>query len=71
MAWTRRHGGHNQGELVDQSLSDETAGEADPAMADDRLALLGFQLRDFLRQVTARHIGFRPTPRAGLKLRRL
>jgi hypothetical protein len=30
MAWTRRHGGHNQGELVDQSLSDETAGEADP-----------------------------------------
>lgn len=59
-------GGDRQDELVSQSVGDETAGEAHSAMGNDRLALLGFQLRDFRRQVAARTIGIRPTLCAGL-----
>lgn len=49
----QRHGRHNEGELVGQPLSDETAGEVDSAVGDDRLALLGIQFRDFSRPITA------------------
>ena len=58
---------HQQDVLVDQSLGDETAGEAGSAVGEDRLAVLGFQLRDFRRQVAARHIGLRPAPCTGLR----
>jgi hypothetical protein len=58
---------HQQVVLVDESPGDETAGEAGAAVRNDRLAVLGLQLRDFLRQVAARHIGLRPAFSAGLQ----
>ena len=62
---------HQQVILVDESLGDETAGEAGAAVRDNRPAILSLQRCDFRRQVAARHIGLRPTFTAGLQLRGL
>src|SRR6185312_16789649 len=57
---------HQQVVLVDDALRDAAAREIGAAMRDDRLAILGFQLGDFLCQIAAGDSGLRPALAAGL-----